>query len=136
MILVRRLLLILAAYAAAVLFAAVIAGVYFRYFKEPVGRESLAEYIAIAAYLAALLCSVPALVVVAISEFVPLSNWPFYTVSGAAIGVAILVVLFGPGFYGADVVTFLVGLATGAVAGFIYWLIAGRSAGAFKIRKT
>jgi hypothetical protein len=74
---------------------------------------------------------VPTLFVIAICEALRIRNMFAYLTLGAVIAVALMIVMIGLSNAG-DLHKLLVSAGTGVVAGFIYWRIAGRNAGAWR----
>lgn len=75
---------------------------------------------------------IPSLFIILWAEFAARRDWPFYSLAGLLMGVGIV------GYYlvqnahsgSSDYILFsTTAAASGVIAGFVYWLVAGRSAG-------
>lgn len=133
---IRRGLLIVLAYAVACIVAATIVqalygpGIAFQGLRQP----GLGGVPALAMMLG-LSFAAPAAIIITIAELTGRNGWRYFALSGLSVALAI----FGayiltdhwfdrPGDYGAD--NLVIAMIAGSLAGVVYWLIAGRSAGA------
>ena len=105
-------------------------------FDGPVDQQILAVTIALSAVVFSLYAMLPAMVLIAVAEGFRLRSVLFYTLAGAALALGLtygwdLRFLRGGdddlGGRGAEIMA-----AVGIVAGFVYWAVAGRSAGAWR----
>lgn len=143
--LLRRLLTILFGYfmaVAAATLAMIGAGIIIDFFSEPVSEidwRGIAAVLVIYSSLVASFAAVPALVAVMISEWFAVRSPLAHAFGGALIGflstgtlgrVSSLLNPLGMPAQGLDGVLYIV--AAGIIAAMIYWLIAGRDAGAWR----
>jgi len=132
----RRLALMLAAFLASA--AAVVPIVLLMIVFALNGRLSdpvMLDYAAIAFILVNMLTFVPASLIVAVAEWKRIRSWGYFVTAGGLIAL-VLTTLFGfspsPGNGGASLYLGAFLFAAGLIAGFIYWAIAGRHAGALR----
>ncbi|GAB1580558.1 hypothetical protein [Phyllobacterium phragmitis] len=75
----------------------------------------------------------PSLIAIAWGELTAKRDWLFYAIAGLIIAVVLAAYGFNAGIPEArDPVMVASAAGAGVVAGFIYWLIAGRSAGRYR----
>jgi hypothetical protein len=105
-------------------------------FDQSVDQQILAITIGLSAVFFSLYAMLPAMVIIAVAEGFRLRSVLFYTLAGAALALGLaygwdLRLLRGGdddlGGRGVEVMA-----AAGIVAGFVYWALAGRSAGAWR----
>jgi hypothetical protein len=105
-------------------------------FDQVVDQQILAVTIGLSAVVFSLYAMLPTIVIVAVAEGFRLRSVLFYTLAGAALALGLtygwdLRLLRGGdddlGGRGAEIMA-----AVGIVAGFVYWALAGRSAGAWR----
>ncbi len=82
---------------------------------------------ATALFLLAPLMAAPAIVAVLIAEMFSIRSWAYHVVAGAV--TATLPWALSPGGFDGPIFTAPDIIACGVVAGFVHWLIAGRSSG-------
>jgi hypothetical protein len=99
-------------------------------------QQSIAVVVALSAAFFSLYAMLPAMLIIALAEGFRLRSVLFYALAGAALALGLaygwdLRLLRGPdddlGGRGVEVMA-----AVGIVAGFVYWALAGRSAGAWR----
>jgi hypothetical protein len=108
---------------------------------EPVGHQSLAVVVGLSAVFFSIYAMLPAMLVVAVAEGFRLRSVLFYAVAGGALALLSAfgwdlrflraVPAGGFGSRGPEIMA-----AAGIVGGFVYWALAGRSAGRWRKPKT
>ncbi|MBV8751270.1 MAG: hypothetical protein JO328_00230 [Hyphomicrobiales bacterium] len=142
MALVARIFIVLFAFVLACLAAAVVMNfalllpAWTDLFDQPVDQQILAVTIGLSAALFSFYAVLPAMMIIALAEGFRLRSVLFYMLAGAALALGLaygwdLRLLRGGdddlGGRGVEIMA-----AVGIVAGFVYWVIAGRSAGAWR----
>jgi hypothetical protein len=103
-------------------------------------QQSIAVMVGLSAVFFSLYATLPAIVIIALAEGFRLRSVLFYALAGAALALGSaygwdLRLLRGPdddlGGRGAEIMA-----AVGIVGGFVYWALAGRSAGAWRSAPT
>ena len=128
----RRLAVVLAGYIAAAIAGLIVpAGFIFIGFPDKITLSAVTAGIwglasLILAVAAPLL--VPALFVIAVCEVFRVRTKFAYLSFGVVVAVALAIYTIGPNSAG-ELFTMLIAMVTGVLAGFVYWLIAGRTAG-------
>lgn len=101
----------------------------------PVLDPLMLEYAAVAFVILTVLTFVPAVLVVAVAEWKRIRDWRYFVAAGGLIALVLTAAFgFAPNS-GGDGGALYVGaflFVGGLVAGFIYWAIAGRHAGALR----
>jgi hypothetical protein len=130
--LLRRCAIILAGYIAAAAAAFTVPAWFFFFgFPDNISPSDMPDAIrgvALAMLMVGGALLVPTLFVIAICEALRIRNMLAYVTLGAIVDVAVTISLVGWNNAG-GLFTHPVSVATGVVAGFIYWWIAGRAAG-------
>jgi hypothetical protein len=128
----RRCATILAGYLAAATAGLIVpAGFIFIGFPDSIGLSTITTAIWGIASLILMVGGtllVPALFVIAICEALRIRNLFAYLTLGVAVAAGLTMYTIGLSNAG-DLFNLIVSIATGIVAGFIYWRIAGRNAG-------
>lgn len=92
------------------------------------------EYIIVAFVLVLVLAFIPGVLVIAVAEWKRIRGWLYFAVAGGLTAILLLALLGVPAFRSdSDSIyasAFL--LVGGLVAGFVYWLIAGKTSGALR----
>jgi hypothetical protein len=134
----RRCAIILAGYLAAATAAFIIPAYFFFFgFPDNINPSDLPDAIRGVALMMLVVGGsllVPTLFVIAICEALRIRNMFAYLTLGAVLAV---LTIYALGLSSAgDLLNHRIALGTGVVAGFIYWWIAGRTAGAWRERVT
>ena len=104
--------------------------------NSPVDQQIIVAAVGLSAVFFSLYALLPAMVIIALAEGFLLRAVLFYALAGAALALCLaygldLGLLHNPdgdfGARGAEI-----GAAAGIVAGFVYWALAGRNAGAWR----
>jgi hypothetical protein len=74
---------------------------------------------------------IPALFVIAICEALRIRNILVYTTLGVLVAAGLVTYTIGANNYG-ELFNIAIAAVTGTIAGFVYWRIAGRNAGAWR----
>ena len=142
MALVGRIFVVLFAFMLACLAAAVVMNfalllpAWTDLFDQPADQQILAITIGLSAVFFSFYAMLPAMVIIAVAEGFRLRSVLFYTIAGAALALGLsygwdLSLLRNPdddlGGRGVEIMA-----AAGIVAGFVYWALAGRRAGAWR----
>lgn len=139
MTLIARVLVVIFAFLAACLAAAMVITLAlvqadWSALATDAGQQSLAVAVGFSAVLISVHAMLPAMLVIAMAEGLQLRSVLFYAVGGGALA---LLAVFGsdsmpPAFdnvpgHGREII-----VASGIVAGFVYWALAGRNAGRWR----
>ena len=142
MALIARIFVVLFAFALACLAAAAATTLALLFpgwageFDQPVDQQILAVMVGLSAVFFSLYAMLPAMLIIAVAEGFRLRSVMFYALAGAALALGLsygwdLRLLRNPdddlGGRGVEIMA-----AAGIVAGFVYWALAGRRAGAWR----
>ncbi len=99
-------------------------------------RTGLLTSIAVGTLFVGYFAFLPAMVAIVIGEIAGKRDWLFYALGGAAVG-AIVVTLFWTGGdqNEIDPAFALMIIASGITGAWVYWIIAGRNAGSWQVRR-
>jgi hypothetical protein len=140
--LIARIFLVLFAFALACLAAAAVmtfASLFPRaidLFNEPMDQQIIAITVGVSAVFFSVYAMLPAMLIIALAEGFRLRSVLFYALAGAVLALGLAYdadprLLHNPdddlGGRGAEIMA-----AAGIVAGFVYWALAGRNAGAWR----
>jgi hypothetical protein len=130
--LIQQLLRILLAYALA-LVPQTLAGIVLE--LDPGNHRGWVNVCVTAATVAALFTAVPALAIIGFCECFGRRSAATYVWSGIAIGVLTSLLLGGSPFgeLARRHIVYVLGIGAGAMSGLIYWAIAGRTAGRWRM---
>ncbi|WP_428524830.1 hypothetical protein [Roseibium sp.] len=101
------------------------------YFSEATDRPAGSIFVVfmvtlVLVFFAYALSILPVTLILITAEMFHIQHWIFYTLSGALIGFWITIVIDGQVYSLFDLASFM---SAGALAGLVYWHVAGRHAG-------
>jgi hypothetical protein len=130
---IRRLINIVFAYLIASSSSGLVVAILYRLTHEEPGTSTFlanfTDLLAVAIFMISLFAAPPAIVTIMIGEWWHIRRKRYYAIAGTLIGLALGSLFYVVGWFP------FVGFGYGAVAGLIYWYIAGQRAGVLETRR-